>query len=329
MGLLIDGVWHDRWYDTGKTGGRFERESSRFRNWVTPGGTPGPSGDGGFAAEAGRYHLYAAAACPWSHRVLILRRLKGLERQIGLTLVNPLMAGDGWTFAPGRRVDPDPLLGARYLHQIYTAADPHYTGRVTVPVLWDKKQHTIVSNESADLLVMLNSAFDHLGAAAVDFDPPELRERCSEVDDWIYRDLNNGVYRAGFATSQAAYEEAVLDVFGALDRVERLLGGQRYLTGSKVTLSDWRLFVTLYRFDAVYYSHFKCNLRRLIDYPALWSYTRALYQWPGVAATCDLISCKLHYHQSHRALNPAGIVPLGPALDFTAPHDRERLPAAD
>ncbi len=329
MGLLIDGVWHDQWYDTEKSGGRFERQASRFQDWVTADGRDGPGGVRGWPAESGRYHLFAAAACPWSHRVLLLRRLQGLEQHIGLTLLNPLMSENGWTFEPGRRVDPDPILGARYLHQIYTAADAKYTGRVTVPVLWDKKRQTIVNNESADLMAMLNRSFDPLGAAAVDFDPPDLRARCAALDEWIYRDLNNGVYRAGFATSQAAYEEAVLDVFGALDRLERLLAEQRYLTGPRLTLSDWRLFVTLYRFDAIYYGHFKCNLKRLTDYPALWSYTRELYQWPGVAETCDLLSCKLHYYQSHRTINPTGIVPLGPALDFTARHHRDHLPAVD
>lgn len=328
MGLLIDGQWHDKWYDTGKTGGRFVRQDSAFRNWVTRDGSPGPGGEGGFEAEAGRYHLYVSLACPWAHRTLIFRRLKKLEEMIGVSVVNPLMLDEGWTFEPGDGVVPDPVDNARYLHQVYTRADPHYTGRVTVPVLWDLKRNTIVSNESAEIIRMFNSAFDDVGAAEADFYPAGLREEIDAVNAEVYDRVNNGVYKAGFATTQAAYEEAVLALFEALDGLEARLSRRRYLVGDRITEADWRLFTTLVRFDPVYFGHFKCNLRRLVDYPNLWAYTRELYQLPGIAETVNFGHIKGHYYRSHRTVNPTGIVPVGPDIEFDAPHDRDRLPRA-
>lgn len=328
MGLLIDGQWHDKWYDTGKTGGRFVRQDSAFRNWVTRDGSPGPGGEGGFEAEAGRYHLYVSLACPWAHRTLIFRRLKKLEEMIGVSVVNPLMLDEGWTFEPGDGVVPDPVGNARYLHQVYTRADPHYTGRVTVPVLWDLKRNTIVSNESSEIIRMFNSAFDDVGAAEADFYPAGLREEIDAVNAEVYDRVNNGVYKAGFATTQVAYEEAVLALFEALDGLEARLSRRRYLVGDRITEADWRLFTTLVRFDPVYFGHFKCNLRRLVDYPNLWAYTRELYQLPGIAETVNFGHIKGHYYRSHRTVNPTGIVPVGPDIEFDAPHDRNRLPRA-
>ncbi|GAB4191396.1 MAG: glutathione S-transferase family protein [Wenzhouxiangellaceae bacterium] len=329
MGLLVDGEWRDQWYDTDGNEGRFVREESQFRHWVTANGEAGPTGDSGFAPEAGRYHLYVANACPWSHRALIFRRLKGLTGHIGLSVVNTYMGENGWTFAPGRGVIADPIHNADYMHQVYTAAKSDYSGRVTVPVLWDKQQQTIVTNESADLIRMFNSAFDAVGASAGDYYPADLREQIDTINDVVYRKINNGVYKAGFATSQDAYEEAVLGVFEGLDEMEQRLSEQRYLCGDRLTEADWRLFVTLIRFDAVYVGHFKCNIRRLQDYPNLSNYTRELYQWPGISETVDLTAYKQHYYRSHDKVNPTGIVPIGPALDLTVPHDRERLPAAE
>jgi len=328
MGLLIDGEWHDKWYDTDKTGGRFVRQDSAFRNWVTRDGSPGPGGEGGFEAEAGRYHLYVSLACPWAHRTLIFRRLKGLEEMIGVSVVNPLMLDEGWTFEPGDGVVADPVGNARYLHEVYTRADPHYTGRVTVPVLWDLKRNTIVSNESAEIIRMFNSAFDDVGAAEADFYPAGLREEIDAVNAEVYDSVNNGVYKAGFATTQAAYEEAVLALFEVLDGLEARLSRRRYLIGDRITEADWRLFTTLVRFDPVYFGHFKCNLRRLVDYPNLWAYTRELYQLPGIAETVNFGHIKGHYYRSHRTVNPTGIVPVGPDIEFDAPHDRDRLPRA-
>lgn len=325
MGLLIDGRWHDQWYDTAGNGGRFHRPDTPFRNWVTADGSPGPSGSGGFAAETGRYHLYVSLACPWAHRTLILRRLKGLEPLIGLSVVHWRMGEQGWTFAEGPGVVPDPIHHASFLHQVYTAAVPNHTGRVTVPVLWDRRTGGIVSNESADILRMFNSAFDDVGARPGDYSPVELRGEIDALNARIYDTVNNGVYKAGFATTQAAYEEAIGPLFETLDWLEQRLAGQRYLVGGRLTEADIRLFTTLVRFDAVYYGHFKCNLRRLADYPRLWAYTRDLYQTPGVAETVDFRHIKGHYYQSHRTINPTGIVPLGPLLDFTAPHGREGL----
>lgn len=325
MGLLIDGVWHDRWYDTKSTGGRFERQQSRFRSWVTPDGAPGPSGDGGFAAEPGRYHLYASLACPWAHRTLIYRVLKGLEEMISLSVVHWRMLEHGWTFEPAPGVIPDPIHNATYLYQVYLAADPAYTGRVTTPVLWDRKRSTIVSNESAEIIRMFNSAFDGVGAHSGDYYPPALRDEIDALNARIYKTVNNGVYRAGFATSQDAYEEAVAPLFETLDWLEERLARRRYLCGAQLTEADLRLLPTLLRFDLVYHGHFKCNLRRLVDYPNLWAYTRDVVQAPRVLGTFNAEHAKRHYYESHRKLNPSGIVPLGPLIDFSATHGRERL----
>jgi putative glutathione S-transferase len=328
MGLLIDGTWHDRWYDTAASGGRFVRGDAPFRNWVTADGSAGPSGEGGFAAEPGRYHLYVSLACPWAHRTLIFRKLKGLEGMIGVSVVHWLMAEHGWTFAAAPGATGDALHGSRYLHEVYTRAAPRYSGRVTVPVLWDRKRGTIVNNESSEIIRMLNSAFDHLGAKPGDYHPKELRGEIDRINQRVYATVNNGVYRAGFATTQEAYDEAVAELFASLDWLEERLSRQRYLCGERVTEADWRLFTTLLRFDPVYHGHFKCNLRRLVDHPSLWAYTRELHQWPGVAETVSLLHIKSHYYGSHRTINPTGIVPQGPLMDFTAPHGRERLRGA-
>lgn len=325
MGLLVNGQWEDKWYDTASTGGRFVRKAAAFRNWVTPDGSAGPTGFGGFRAEAGRYHLYVSLACPWAHRTLIMRRLKRLEDIISLSVVHWLMREQGWTFADGPGVIPDSVNGARVLHQVYTAASPQYTGRVTVPVLWDKQQATIANNESSDIIRMMNSAFDGLGAAAGDYYPPDLREQIDAINTRVYKTVNNGVYKAGFATTQQAYEEGVRPLFETLDWLEARLSQQRWLAGERFTEADIRLFTTLIRFDAVYVGHFKCNVRRIADYPALSAYLRDIYQRPGIADTVDFRHIKGHYYESHRTLNPAGIVPLGPLLDFSAPHGRERL----
>jgi len=322
MGLLIEGVWHDQGYETQRKGGRFVRRDSRFRSWVTPDGAAGPSGGGGFAAEPGRYHLYVSLACPWAHRTLIFRALKGLEDAVGVSVVNWLMAENGWTFAPGPGVVPDALYGAQYLHELYRKADPRFSGRVTVPVLWDRQNATIVNNESSEIIRMLNSAFDGLGAKPDDYYPQALREEIDAVNARVYDTLNNGVYKSGFATTQAAYEEAVRPLFDTLDWLDERLSRQRYLCGDRITEADWRLFTTLVRFDCVYHGHFKCNIRRIIDYPHLWAYARELYQWPKIAGTVNFDHIKRHYYQSHRAINPTGIVPVGPAIDFMAPHGR-------
>ncbi|MDZ7789013.1 MAG: glutathione S-transferase family protein [Xanthomonadales bacterium] len=327
MGLLVDGQWHDQWYDTDSTGGRFERDAAAFRNWVTADGSPGPTGEGGFKAEADRYHLYVALACPWANRALVMRKLKGLEKMIPISVVNPLMRENGWTFQPGYKVTPDPIHNAAFMHQVYTAAKRDYSGRVTVPVLWDKKENTIVSNESADIIRMFNSAFDGLGAAEGDYYPPDLREEIDAVNETVYHKVNNGVYKAGFATAQDAYEEAVIPLFETLDQLEVRLEENRYLCGPRLTEADWRLFTTLIRFDAVYVGHFKCNIRRIEDYPNLSNYLRELYQVPGISETVDFQAIKLHYYGSHDTINPNYIVPLGPALDFHRKHDRARLPA--
>lgn len=327
MGLLIDGEWHDQWYDTKSTGGKFVRSESQFRNWVTADGSPGPTGEGGFEAQPGRYHLYVSWACPWAHRAIIYRKLKGLEALISMSVVNAHMGEQGWTFEAGRGVVPDEVNQAQYLHQIYTRVDPHYSGRVTVPVLWDKQRGTIVNNESADIIRMLNSAFDGVGGNALDLYPTERQAAIDELNAWIYPRINNGVYRAGFATSQAAYSEAVSDLFAALDTLEQRLSGQRYLTGAHISEADWRLFTTLIRFDAVYVGHFKCNLREIRDYPALSAYLRDLYQQPGIADTVDIDYIKEHYYRSQPTVNPSGVIPLGPSLDFSSPHGREHLTA--
>jgi glutathionyl-hydroquinone reductase len=328
MGLLIDGVWRDEWYDTKNSGGRFERPRTTFRNWVTPDGAAGPTGRAGFTAESGRYHLYVSLACPWAHRTLIMRALKGLEAQVPISVVHWRMLERGWTFDDGPGVVPDPILGAGYLHQVYLAADPSYTGRVTTPALWDRQTGTIVSNESAEILRMFNSAFDRVGARAGDYCPTELSEEIDRLNDRIYDTVNNGVYQAGFATSQDAYDAAVGPLFETLDWLEARLAHQRYLCGERLTEVDIRLLVTLLRFDLVYYGHFKCNARRIADYPNLSNYARDLYQLPGVAATFNPMHAKRHYYESHRTINPSGIVPVGPGLDFDRAHDRGRFAAA-
>ena len=322
MGLLVDGQWQDQWYDTDSTGGRFERSQSQFRNWVTHDGDSGPSGQAGFPAEAGRYHLYVSLACPWAHRTLIFRKLKGLEQMISLSVVHWYMAEKGWTFQSGPGVIPDSINQAEFMHQIYTQADPQYSGRVTVPVLWDKQQQTLVSNESADIIRMFNSAFDAVGAKAGDYYPAALREEIDAVNARVYDEVNNGVYKAGFATTQQAYAEAVEPLFETLDWLEQRLSQQRYLCGNQITEADWRLFTTLIRFDAVYVGHFKCNLKRIADYPQLSGYLRELYQWPGIKETVDFQHIKGHYYQSHDMINPTRVVPLGPELNLDAPHGR-------
>ena len=329
MGLLVDGHWKDQWYDTDKTGGRFERSAAAFRNWITADGSAGPDGRDGFKAEPGRYHLYVAYACPWAHRTLIFRKLKRLEGMISVSVVNPIMREHGWTFRPGYKVVADAIHNAEFMHQVYTAARSDYSGRVTVPVVWDKQKNTIVSNESADIIRMFNSAFDGVGAAEGDFYPEDLRARIDEINERVYDNVNNGVYKSGFATTQEAYEEAVIPLFETLDQLEERVDAQRYLCGERLTEADWRLFTTLIRFDAVYVGHFKCNIRRIEDYPNLSNYIRELYQMPGIAETVEFRAIKMHYYGSHDTINPHYIVPVGPALDFHRPHDRdERFPLA-
>ena len=322
MGMLVDGKWTQKGYDTESNAGRFKRSESQFRNWVTADGSAGPDGKGGFKAESGRYHLYVSLACPWAHRALIFRRLKGLESHIGLSVVNWLMGKEGWTFAPGPGVVPDAVNQAQRLYEVYLAADPNYSGRVTVPVLWDRERNTIVSNESADIIRMFNSAFDGIGATPGDFYPEDLRHQIDEVNQRVYGQVNNGVYKAGFATTQDAYEEAVVPLFDTLDWLEQRLSKTRYLCGERLTEADWRLFTTLLRFDPVYVGHFKCNLRRIQDYPNLSGFLRELYQVPGVKDTVNFQHIKHHYYESHVTINPTGIVPMGPLQDLDAPHGR-------
>ncbi len=325
MGLLIDGVWHDQWYDTKRTEGRFVRQASQFRNWVTADGSPGPTGNGGFKAESDRYHLYVSLACPWAHRTLIFRALKGLEEMISVSVVHWYMGENGWTFEPGEGVIGDPLFNAKYLYEIYTKVEPEYTGRVTVPILWDKQTKTIVNNESSEIIRMFNSAFDQIGAKPGDYYPEDLRGEINALNERIYDTVNNGVYKCGFATRQTAYEEALKPLFDSLDWLEEILSNQRYLTGNQITEADWRLFTTLVRFDPVYVGHFKCNLRRIVDYPNLWNYLRDLYQTPGVAKTVNFLHIKGHYYESHKTINPTGVVPLGPEINFLEPHNQEFL----
>ncbi len=311
MGMLVDGQWQDVWYDTKTTGGRFVRSESQFRHWVTADGSAGPTGEAGFKAEAGRYHLYASYACPWVHRVLIYRALKGLENMIDVSFVHWLMRGDGWTFA----ATPDGIVGDRlfhldFAHQLYTKADSQYSGRVTVPILWDKKNNTIVSNESAEIIRMLNSAFDDIGATPGDYYPVDQRDDIDSLNELIYHNINNGVYKCGFATSQEAYDEAIDPLFDTLDELEQRLASHRFLCGEAPLEVDWRLFPTLFRFDAIYYIHFKCAKKRIADYPNLSRYTRELYQWPGIAATTNMMHAKKHYYQSHLTINPHGVVPV-------------------
>ncbi len=325
MGLLQNGQWVDKWYDTKSTDGRYVRKPSAFRNWVTADGRAGPSGVSVFKAEAGRYHLYVSLACPWAHRTLIFRALKGLEDMIDISIVHWFMGPDGWTFTPGDGSTPDPINNAAFLHQVYTAAKPDFTGQVTVPVLWDKQQGTIVSNESADIIRMFNAAFDYVGAASGDYYPEAERPEIDALNARIYDTVNNGVYKAGFATTQAAYEDAFDPLFETLDWLEDRLSKRRYLMGDHLTEADWRLFTTLLRFDPVYVGHFKCNLCRIADYPNLSGYVRDLYQHPGVAATVDIAYIKNHYYGSHHTVNLTRVVPKGPVVDYAAPHTRSAL----
>jgi putative glutathione S-transferase len=322
MGLLVDGKWSDQWYETESNKGEFKRQDSLFRNWVTAGGKAGPSGKGGFQAEAGRYHLYVSLACPWAHRTLIFRELKGLTDIISVSVVEPLMLDHGWSFSEQY---PDDLYGLDFLHELYNKAQPAINTRVTVPVLWDKQRQVIVSNESAEIIRMFNSAFDGITGNEEDFFPLALRGEIDELNDWIYPTINNGVYRAGFATSQQAYENAYNELFTALDDLELRLETRRYLSGDRITEADWRLFTTLLRFDAVYFGHFKTNRQRIEDYPNLSGYVRDLFHQPGIAATVDLPSIKQHYYGSHETINPTGVVPLGQEIDFSRPHNRALL----
>lgn len=316
MGLLVKGKWHDKW-DYNNDEGEFIRQESQFRNWITQDGSAGPTGEGGFKAEPNRYHLYVSLACPWASRALIMRSLKGLEDMISISVVNPLMLENGWTFEPGEGVIPDPVVDANYLHEIYTKVDPNYSGRVTVPTLYDLKQDTIVNNESSDIMRMLNSAFDEVGANNKDYLPEDLLDEIDEINDFVYGTINNGVYKTGFATSQDVYEREVTTLFEAMDKIEARLENSRFLVGDQITEADWRLFTTLIRFDSAYYGHFKCNIRRLVDYKNLWRYTRELYNEPGVKKTVDFHHIKQHYYRSHKQINPNGIVPKGPELDFS------------
>lgn len=325
MGKLVDGQWQTDWYDTKSSGGRFIRKEPSFRNWITADGSAGPSGVGGFKAEANRYHLYVSMACPWAHRTLVFRALKGLENMISVSSVNALMGENGWSFTSGADVIPDTVNGAKYVYELYTLAEADYTGRATVPILWDKSLATIVSNESPEIIRMMNSAFDLVGAKDGDYYPEGLRHEIDGLNDFIYPKVNNGVYRAGFATTQVAYQEAVTELFDALDTLELRLASRRYLTGSTVTEADWRLFTTLVRFDAVYVGHFKCDKQRIVDYPNLWGYLRDLYQQPGIAATVNIEHIRQHYYRSHEKVNPTRIVPVGPTIDFMQPHDRARI----
>jgi glutathionyl-hydroquinone reductase len=325
-GHYIDGVWHSQWHDTAATGGRFAMTEPRFRNWVTPDGKSGPSGEGGFPAERGRYHLYVSPACPFAHRAIIFRKLKRLEEVISLSTVEPVMGEQGWEFGAGPDF-ADSVNGKRRLGEIYLLAEPRYSGRVSVPVLWDKERRTIVNNESPEIIRMLNSAFAALTNEHTDYYPAALREEIDRINDRVFRCVNAGVYRAGFATTQAAYEEGFRDLFATLDWLEERLGRQRYLVGADITEADWRLFTTLVRFDAVYHGHFKCNRNQIADYRNLSNYLRDLYQVPGIAETVNLDHIKRHYYMSMTAINPARIVPLGPALDFSLPHDRARFAA--
>jgi putative glutathione S-transferase len=327
MGVLIDGVWQEQESETTKpdparASGRFERAQTAFRNWVTPDGRPGPTGSDGFSAAPGRYHLYVSLACPWAHRVLIMRALKGLEQIVPISVTHWLMAEQGWTFSQGEGVIPDPLFNSRYLHEIYTRADAHYSGRASVPVLWDQHTQTIVNNESAEIIRMFNGAFDAVGARPGNYYPKERREEIDALNARIYDTVNNGVYKAGFATTQTAYEEAVMPLFETLDWLDERLAQSRFLCDDTFTEADIRLFTTLVRFDSVYHGHFKCNIRRIADYRNLWAYTRDIFQISGIAATVDMGHIKRHYYQSHRRINPTGIVPAGPLLDFDAPAER-------
>ncbi|KIN73972.1 glutathione S-transferase family protein [Sulfitobacter guttiformis] len=323
MGLLIEGQWHDNWYDTKDSGGAFKRQEAGFRNWITADGRAGPTGSAGFMAEAGRYHLYVSLACPWAHRALIFRTLKNLQNLIDFSVVHPDMMGEGWTF--DTRFDGatgDRQFGLTYARDLYTRAVPDFTGRVTVPILWDSAQNTIVSNESSEIIRMLGNAFDGITGNTDDYWPEALRPQIDTLNARIYDTLNNGVYKSGFATTQEAYDAAVHPLFDTLDWLEEILSTNRYLAGDRITEADWRLFTTLVRFDPVYHQHFKCNRKRIVDYPNLWDYTRELYQWEGVAETVDFEHIVRHYHYSHETINPNRIIPINPLIDWIAPHNR-------
>lgn len=322
MGLLVDGVWHDQWYDTSANQGKFKREEAQLRNWVTPDGKAGPTGKSGFNAESGRYHLYVSLACPWAHRTLIFRELKALTEHISVSVVSPDMLSQGWTFDKENHSTGDDLFGSDYMHQIYTRHSKNYSGRVTVPVLWDKKLHCIVSNESSEIIRMFNSAFNDITGNTVDFYPENKRAEINKMNDFVYHAINNGVYKAGFATSQQAYEEAYGTLFAALDSIENTLAKQRYITGSDITEADWRLFTTLIRFDPVYFGHFKCNKQQIAQYQHISGYVKELYQLAGVADTVDIYHIKRHYYYSHTMINPTQVVPAGPEFDYLAPHSR-------
>ncbi len=317
MGLLQDGKWVDQWYDTKSTGGKFVRSVTQFRNWITPDGQAGPTGEGGFKAESGRYHLYISLACPWASRTLIMRKLKGLEDHISLSIVHPLMLENGWTFEDDPGVIKDSLFNSDYLYQVYLKADPHYTGRVTVPVLWDKKTSTIVSNESAEIMRMFNTAFNDITGNHDDYYPADLQAEIDAMNDFVYPNINNGVYKAGFSTNQKVYEKEVKNLFAALDKLEEHLADKNYLVGNQLTEADIRLFTTLVRFDPVYFGHFKCNIKALVDYPNLWDYTKRIYNYASIAETVNFDHIKQHYYGSHKTINPTGIVPVGPDLDWT------------
>ena len=317
MGMLIEGIWHDVWYNTSDSDGKFKRANSSFRKWVKP------EPDADFPAEQGRYHLYISLACPWAHRTLIVRRLKQLEHAISLSIVDPMMGPEGWIFSSNPGCIPDRVNGFTHANQLYTASEPTYTGRVTVPILWDKKTGCIINNESSEIMRIFNRSFDAFGDPSVDLYPEDLRGEIDRLNDYVYHHINNGVYKAGFATSQEAYEEAVHQLFNALDRIEGILSDQRYLVGDRITEADWRLFPTLLRFDPVYVGHFKCNLRRISDYPNMWGYLKELYQVPGIAKLCDFDHIKRHYYGSHPTINPSGVVPSGPHMDLNSPHGRK------
>ncbi|MCF2905767.1 glutathione S-transferase family protein [Octadecabacter sp. CECT 8868] len=326
MGQLVDGKWHDVWYDTKSTGGAFKRTTAKFRNWITADGSAGPSGDGGFQAASGRYHLYVSYACPWAHRALVFRALKGLQDHISVSAVHPDMLSDGWTFeTDSHGATGDDLYGLTFARDIYLKADPKVSGRVTVPILWDKERETIVSNESSEIIRMLNSAFNGITGNTDDYWPEDMRQAIEDVNARIYDTVNNGVYKSGFATTQEAYDAAVVPLFESLDWLEERLGQGRYLMGDQITEADWRLWTTLVRFDPVYHLHFKCNKKRIVDYPNLWGFTRDLYQVKGISETVNMNHIVRHYHYSHDTINPNRIIPINPDLDFMTPHGRETV----
>jgi len=329
MGQLIDGKWHDVWYDTKSNGGAFKRDTAKFRNWITADGLAGPTGNAGFRAESGRYHLYVSYACPWAHRALVFRAIKGLENHISISAVHPDMLGDGWTFdTDDNGATGDDLYGLPFARDLYIKANPNVSGRVTVPILWDKQRETIVSNESSEIIRMFNSAFDGITGNTDDYWPEHRRDDIEEVNARVYDTVNNGVYKSGFATTQEAYDAAVGPLFNSLDWLEDRLAQGRYLMGDHMTEADWRLWTTLIRFDMVYHQHFKCNRKRILDYPNLMGFTRELYQVAGVARTVNMHHIVRHYHYSHDSINPNRIIPINPQIDFDAPHQRDGLKAA-